>query len=313
MDCAARETKQFEVTEQILQRIPSHACQAASIQGDREEEIDKLSEKQPLFENNSTNNEQLGAEELTKTESYLKEDHLTRTEPLIGDKFADIAQLIVQPNEKQDHQKTAEQKLQEMPIETDVERDSLMYPNLEVPSAPPISLEDVQSTIPLQLPEIRDRHMIPIDLSSKSSKEINTINTDLDEYRLILNDDQLLQNNKLQCFSTEKLREYYNCNELEMVNDFQEQFLEKHSPPELESSLVPSLPPNDFKRDFLFHLLSMYHSCQINIQLNLKSIELCQKEAFEVQSKIWVKKSVKETFSARCGDNINLKETVSFE
>ncbi|XP_037885384.1 ectopic P granules protein 5 homolog isoform X1 [Glossina fuscipes] len=105
---------------------------------------------------------------------------------------------------------------------------------------------------------------------------------------------------ELQPFNCEQLRELYYCAELQQVQQFEIEFL--------NNSLRET-----YESDPLHVALKTYYQLQSKLTMNIHDVNKFREEATEAQNHIWLKESVTETFSAKCDDNIELKESVTYE
>lgn len=111
-------------------------------------------------------------------------------------------------------------------------------------------------------------------------------------FRLALSD--------LQPFNCEQLRQLYYCAELQQVQHFEIEFL--------NNSLQET-----YESDPLHVALKKYYQLQSKLTMNIHDVNKFRQEATEAQNHIWLRESVTETFSAKCDDNIELKESVTYE
>uniref|UniRef100_A0A1A9VTB9 Uncharacterized protein n=1 Tax=Glossina austeni TaxID=7395 RepID=A0A1A9VTB9_GLOAU len=111
-------------------------------------------------------------------------------------------------------------------------------------------------------------------------------------FRLALSD--------LQPFNCEQLRQLYYCAELQQVQQFEIEFL--------NNSLQET-----YESDPLHVALKNYHQLQSKLTMNIHDVNKFRQEATEAQNHIWLRESVTETFSAKCDDNVELKESVTYD
>uniref|UniRef100_A0A1A9W6G3 Ectopic P granules protein 5 homolog n=1 Tax=Glossina brevipalpis TaxID=37001 RepID=A0A1A9W6G3_9MUSC len=105
---------------------------------------------------------------------------------------------------------------------------------------------------------------------------------------------------ELQPFNCEQLQELYYCAELQQVQQFELEFL--------KNSLLET-----YESDPLYAALKSYYHLQAKLTMNIHDVNKFRQEAKKAQNHIWIKEPVTRTFSAKCGDNVELKETVTYE
>lgn len=109
-----------------------------------------------------------------------------------------------------------------------------------------------------------------------------------------------LSSSKLQALSLEQLQQYYYCPELSMVQQFEMEFL--------MNSLLET-----YENDPLFAALQEYYHLQSKLTMNLHDVKKFRMEASAAQEHIWVEVPITKTFSDKCGDKIEVRETVTYK
>lgn len=105
---------------------------------------------------------------------------------------------------------------------------------------------------------------------------------------------------KLQPLTQEQLYQYYYCPDLLVVQQFEMEFL--------MNSLLET-----YECDPLYAALQEYYHLQSKLTMNLHDVKKFRKEAESAQEHIWVEVPITKTFSEKCGDKIEVKETVTFK
>ncbi|XP_059219883.1 ectopic P granules protein 5 homolog isoform X1 [Stomoxys calcitrans] len=108
-----------------------------------------------------------------------------------------------------------------------------------------------------------------------------------------------LSSSKLQALSQEQLQQYYYCPELSMVQQFEMEFL--------MNSLLET-----YENDPLYAALQEYYHLQSKLTMNLHDVKKFRKEAAAAQEHIWVEVPITKTFSEKCGDKVEVRETVTY-
>ncbi|KAM7362755.1 ectopic P-granules autophagy protein 5 [Cochliomyia hominivorax] len=108
-----------------------------------------------------------------------------------------------------------------------------------------------------------------------------------------------LSTSKLQPLTQEQLYQYYYCPDLLVVQQFEMEFL--------MNSLLET-----YENDPLYAALQNYYHLQSKLTMNLHDVKKFRKEAESAQDHIWVEVPITKTFSEKCGDKIEVKETVTF-
>ncbi|XP_065371725.1 ectopic P granules protein 5 homolog isoform X2 [Calliphora vicina] len=164
--------------------------------------------------------------------------------------------------------------------------------NINTPSAPPC-LEDIQppttlsSTNLIQYPQIqRFQYEETAPAVVYSPTKIRT-----SAFRLSAS--------KLQPLSQEQLYQYYYCADLTVVQQFEMEFL--------MNSLLET-----YENEPLYAALQEYYHMQSKLTMNLHDVKKFRKEAGAAQEHIWVEVPITKTFSEKCGDKIEVKESVTF-
>ncbi|XP_073818455.1 ectopic P-granules autophagy protein 5 isoform X2 [Musca autumnalis] len=104
---------------------------------------------------------------------------------------------------------------------------------------------------------------------------------------------------KLEAFSQDQLKQYYHCPELTMVQQFEMEFL--------TNSLLET-----HEQDPLYAALQEYYHLQSKLTMNLHDVKKFRKEAAAAQEHIWVEVPITKTFSEKCGDKVEVRETVTY-
>ncbi|XP_034112376.2 ectopic P granules protein 5 homolog [Drosophila albomicans] len=110
----------------------------------------------------------------------------------------------------------------------------------------------------------------------------------------------VLASSHLKPFTSEQLREYYQCPDLELAKHFELEFLMNTL---LESS----------ETDPLYLELLEYYNLQGKLSSNLHDIKQRRKECGETQQQVWISESVTRTFSGHCGDSNMVQESETYE
>lgn len=105
---------------------------------------------------------------------------------------------------------------------------------------------------------------------------------------------------KLQPLTQEQLYQYYYCADLVVVQQFEMEFL--------MNSLLET-----YENDPLYAALQEYYHMQSKLTMNLHDVQKFRKEAEAAQEHIWIEVPVTKTFSEKCGDKIELKESVTYK
>lgn len=109
-----------------------------------------------------------------------------------------------------------------------------------------------------------------------------------------------LFSSKLQPLTQEQLYQYYYCPDLLVVQQFEMEFL--------MNSLLET-----YECDPLYAALQEYYHLQSKLTMNLHDVKKFRKEAEAAQEHIWVEVPITKTFSEKCGDKIEVKETVTYK
>lgn len=109
-----------------------------------------------------------------------------------------------------------------------------------------------------------------------------------------------LASSRLKPFTSEQLRQIYKCSDLELVKQFELDFLMNTL---LESS----------ETDPLHVALQEYYELQGKLSSNLHDIKDKRKDCLDTQQLVWTREPVTRTFSASCGDGNVVRESVTFE
>ncbi|XP_005180740.1 ectopic P granules protein 5 homolog isoform X2 [Musca domestica] len=108
-----------------------------------------------------------------------------------------------------------------------------------------------------------------------------------------------LSASRLEALSHDQLKQYYHCPELTMVQQFEMEFL--------TNSLLET-----HEQDPLYAALQEYYNLQSKLTMNLHDVKKFRKEAAAAQEHIWVEVPIMKTFSEKCGDRVEVRETVTY-
>lgn len=169
--------------------------------------------------------------------------------------------------------------------------------NFEEPSAP---------TAPIAVGAAATAALIPTpalvcypDLSS-IKKTVETKSQVLYQQPKVKTANYLLSNNKIKPFTEEQLKEIYLCSDLELVKQFELEFL--------MNSLLDT-----YDNDPLYIALMEYYNLQSKLTMNLHDVKKYRNESLDAQEEIWISVPITKTFSGRCADNVEVKETFTYK
>lgn len=109
-----------------------------------------------------------------------------------------------------------------------------------------------------------------------------------------------LASSHLKPFTSEQLKQIYQCSDLELVKQFELEFLMNTL---LESS----------ESDPLHVALQEYYDLQGKLSSNLHDIKNKRKDCLETQQQVWTREPVTRTFHASCGDGNVVRESITYE
>ncbi|XP_052836525.1 ectopic P granules protein 5 homolog [Drosophila gunungcola] len=109
-----------------------------------------------------------------------------------------------------------------------------------------------------------------------------------------------LARSHIKPLSVEELRQIYDCPDLELVKQFELEFLMNSL---LESS----------ESDPLYAALIEYYELQGKITSNLHDVEKIRKGCSDSQKQIWARQPVTRTFSGTCGDGNVVQESITYD
>lgn len=109
-----------------------------------------------------------------------------------------------------------------------------------------------------------------------------------------------LTNSKVIPFTAEQHKSIYNCTDLDLVKQFEIEFL--------MNSLLESQ-----ENDPLYAALTEYYKLQSKLTANLQDIEKIRKELEEKEANIWIKVPITKTYSAYCGCKSRVEESITYE
>ncbi|XP_037950670.1 ectopic P granules protein 5 homolog isoform X2 [Teleopsis dalmanni] len=111
--------------------------------------------------------------------------------------------------------------------------------------------------------------------------------------------DSCIINSNIKPFTIEELRQIYSCKELEIVKQFELEFL--------MNSLLES-----YDADPLYNALKEYYNLQSKLTMNLYDVNKFRTEADEARENIWIEVPITKTFSNLCADRVEVKESVTY-
>ncbi|XP_004534242.1 ectopic P granules protein 5 homolog isoform X2 [Ceratitis capitata] len=165
----------------------------------------------------------------------------------------------------------------------------------QVPSAP---LSDVSECMPSQVvpvaitPILQYPKLSPLQLEeTKSNIVYRPSKSSSPKY--------YFTNSQLLPFTTEQQKQLYHCADLELVKQFELDFL--------MNSLLEV-----YESDPLYAALLEYYNLQSKISVNMYDVEKARTILTNEQKHIWTEVPVTKTFSGTCGDRVILKETVTY-
>ncbi|XP_064550516.1 ectopic P granules protein 5 homolog [Drosophila montana] len=109
-----------------------------------------------------------------------------------------------------------------------------------------------------------------------------------------------LASSHLKPFSSEQLKQIYQCTDLELVKQFELEFLMNTL---LESS----------ETDPLYLALQEYYNLQGKLSSNLHDVKDKRKECLDTQQLVWTREQVTRSFSASCGDGNVVRESITYD
>ncbi|XP_030371319.1 ectopic P granules protein 5 homolog [Scaptodrosophila lebanonensis] len=109
-----------------------------------------------------------------------------------------------------------------------------------------------------------------------------------------------IAHSQLKPLTTEELKQYYDCADLELVKQFELEFLMNTL---LESS----------ETDPLYAALLEYYNLQTKLTSNMHDVQKYRKECLDTQQVMWTREPVTRTFSATCGDGNVVRESITYD
>ncbi|XP_017477815.1 PREDICTED: ectopic P granules protein 5 homolog isoform X2 [Rhagoletis zephyria] len=173
-------------------------------------------------------------------------------------------------------------------------------PTVEEPPIPTAPIADVSTSVAVPsgpadvLPNPQYPNLSPLQLVETKSKVVyqtkKTATTSSKHY---------FTNSQLVPFTLEQQKQLYNCGELDFVKQFELDFL--------MNSLLET-----YENDPLHTALLEYYNLQSKLSMNVYDVEKARKAVNEAQKQIWGEIPVTKTFSAKCGDKVLVKESVTY-
>ncbi|XP_053947288.1 ectopic P granules protein 5 homolog isoform X1 [Anastrepha ludens] len=166
----------------------------------------------------------------------------------------------------------------------------------QTPTAPPADV-NTNATAPVgpekNLPLLQYPNLMPLQLVETKSKVVyQTKRTTSPKY--------YFTNSQLLPFTAEQQKQLYYCAELDLVKQFELDFL--------MNSLLET-----YENDPLYAALLEYYNLQSKLAMNFYDVEKARKCVTESQSQIWIEVPITKTFSAACGDKVTVKESVTYK